>query len=263
METFNQNQNNEYFLNLGRKYQLEENYELMKENYEKAIELNNVKAMVYYSIYFEKIEKDFILSSLYLSRACALNNIFAIKKIALILYKQKKYNLSIMNFCSAFSLGDRESLIYLKTLFKITKLRLYIILNNIKNKNKFVIKELNYLKKELKKNNSLKNYFNKIKLFKKLNYIRECPICFKNDININFTCSHTVCSLCYTKVNKCPICREDNEDCKDLKKTYYNLSDSESEEKDDDYDFFQLDESQIENNNEIIQEDSCSEDENI
>lgn len=58
-------------------------------------------------------------------------------------------------------------------------------------------------------NRDIMIYKNKIKLFKNLNNIIECVICYEEQLNIDLHCGHCVCIYCYPKVfeSPCPICR--------------------------------------------------------
>ena len=65
-------------------------------------------------------------------------------------------------------------------------------------------KNLDYLNNEYCKFLQLKNMFNKKPL------IDKCIICFDNSEIITLNChnTHNVCYKCYTKINKCPLCRD-------------------------------------------------------
>ena len=91
------------------------------------------------------------------------------------------------------------------------------------NKNIKSIKHLMIFRKYLDKNNlnKLNEYIsdylkiqNDLKLYQS-NYIikKECPICYETDDHIIFLCNHSVCYMCYQKLNSeksfnCPLCRK-------------------------------------------------------
>lgn len=67
---------------------------------------------------------------------------------------------------------------------------------------------------EKKRLNSIKDvsiYKNKVQLFKKLNHVCECPVCYDEKLNIDLKCGHCFCDDCYVKIIdddlRCPICR--------------------------------------------------------
>jgi hypothetical protein len=35
-----------------------------------------------------------------------------------------------------------------------------------------------------------------------------CKICYDNENNVETKCNHKICSVCLSKINKCPFCRE-------------------------------------------------------
>ena len=63
----------------------------------------------------------------------------------------------------------------------------------------------------LNKETSVTTYNNKVSLFKSLNHVVECGICYDEKLNINLHCGHCVCTDCYTRLYKkcCPFCRVD------------------------------------------------------
>jgi tetratricopeptide (TPR) repeat protein len=58
-------------------------------------------------------------------------------------------------------------------------------------------------------NEHINIYINKVALFKRLNNIIECGICYEDVLNIDLKCGHCVCTKCYIKLinQKCPFCR--------------------------------------------------------
>jgi hypothetical protein len=81
----------------------------------------------------------------------------------------------------------------------------FLILDDITNKTTKIELQLS----KIMKNRDIMIYKNKIKLFKNLNNIIECVICYEEQLNIDLHCGHCVCIYCYPKVfeETCPICR--------------------------------------------------------
>ena len=68
----------------------------------------------------------------------------------------------------------------------------------------------NHIKDELtilRNNNTINNFINNISFSKKHKLMEDCPICYKNDIPIFYSCFHSCCVDCYNKTVNCPICR--------------------------------------------------------
>ena len=63
----------------------------------------------------------------------------------------------------------------------------------------------------LNKESSVMTYNNKVSLFKSLNHVVECGICYDEKLNINLHCGHCVCTDCYVRLytKPCPFCRTD------------------------------------------------------
>ena len=63
----------------------------------------------------------------------------------------------------------------------------------------------------LNKETSVTVYNNKISLFKRLNHVVECGICYDEKLNIDLHCGHCVCTDCYVRLytKSCPFCRID------------------------------------------------------
>lgn len=160
--------------NLGSYYErIEKNYELMKKNYLIAIEQKHIPSMIRLGLYYLDIE----------------NNKEEMKKYLLI---------GIMN-------EDIESLSVLIKYYK--PLYIYYLLNSCENKNDLINKNLEVLRKS----HEIRNYQNKIRLFERLNNIKECIVCFSDKLNINLECGHEVCNECYCNIAKCPYrCSNDD-----------------------------------------------------
>ena len=64
----------------------------------------------------------------------------------------------------------------------------------------------------LNKETSIIAYNNKISLFKRLNHVVECGICYDENLNIDLHCGHCVCTECYPRLvtKPCPFCRIDS-----------------------------------------------------
>jgi hypothetical protein len=61
--------------------------------------------------------------------------------------------------------------------------------------------------------------------------IEECCVCARETTMKTLNCSHSVCLLCLNKVDKCPMCRADNEGCACCLDTAFE---SENEDESDD-----------------------------
>jgi hypothetical protein len=82
------------------------------------------------------------------------------------------------------------------------KLHYYNLLYNVEIKNILIKNKLTLLEKNI----VIKNYSNKIK--KKSNNIKECVICYCNNLHISMNnCNHEVCYNCYCNIVCCPLCR--------------------------------------------------------
>ena len=92
-----------------------------------------------------------------------------------------------------------------RTKVVINKFYRFLILDDITNKTTKMELQLS----KIMKNRDIMIYKNKIKLFKNLNNIIECVICYEEQLNIDLHCGHCVCIYCYPKVfeDTCPICR--------------------------------------------------------
>ena len=72
-------------------------------------------------------------------------------------------------------------------------------------------KQINDCINILNKETSVIAYNNKISLFKRLNHVVECGICYDEKLNIDLHCGHCVCTDCYVRLatKPCPFCRID------------------------------------------------------
>lgn len=132
--------------------------------------------------------------------------------------------LNINNFNSSHN-KDCETL-YLKLKTATTKNlnKIYYILSNIQNPNSFIKKKINELLGEQK----VCFYSNKISLFKKLNNIKECLVCYETKVHVNFECGHEICLECYTNMSGCQF--RCNKSRRSGNNTQINLSDELDEE---------------------------------
>ena len=170
--------------------------------YLQAIEHEELYAMynladLYYNI------KDYVKMEYYYS--LAINRYNDIQSI----YKLISYYVTQLNF-------DKITYYYLIAIensdFKRSKVNkiinifyIFLILDAITNKTPQMEHQLS----KVMKNRNIMIYKNKIKLFKNLNNIIECVICYEEQLNIDLHCGHCVCIYCYPKVfeDTCPICR--------------------------------------------------------
>ncbi len=82
-----------------------------------------------------------------------------------------------------------------KNMFNFTN---KVLIETLKYKNKGLVKE--YLSNK-------KIYSNKLNIANKKNIIDECCICYENNLQMQIgNCCHTVCTTCYPKIQKCPLC---------------------------------------------------------
>ena len=81
------------------------------------------------------------------------------------------------------------------------------------NMNETEKKHINDCIELLNKETSVMTYNNKVSLFKSLNHVVECGICYDEKLNINLHCGHCVCTDCYVRLytKPCPFCRIDTQ----------------------------------------------------
>ena len=214
--------------NTEREYNEEiEHYYLLSAN------LHYSPAMVNIAIYYEEICNDFDKAITYYLEAIEYEELYAMYNLADLYYKIKDfskmeyyYSLAINRYNDIDSIYklisyyttqlnfDKMKYYYLIALdnshFKRSKVSInifyrFLILDDITNKTT----KMEYQLSKLMKNRDIMIYKNKIKLFKNLNNIIECVICYEEQLNIDLHCGHCVCIYCYPKVfeDTCPICR--------------------------------------------------------
>ena len=184
-------------------------YEIICNDYDKAItyyleaiEYDELVAMynladLYYKITdFSKMEYYYLLS---FNR---YNDIDSIYK--LILYYTTQLNFDKMKYYYLIAV-EHPHFKRTKVLININIFYIFLILDDITNKTTKMELQLS----KIMKNRDIMIYKNKIKLFKNLNNIIECVICYEEQLNIDLHCGHCVCIYCYPKVfeDTCPICR--------------------------------------------------------
>jgi len=190
-------------------------------------------AMVNIAIYYEEICNDFDKAITYYLEAIEYEEFYAMYNLADLYYKIKDfskmeyyYSLAINRYNDIDSIYklisyyttqlnfDKMKYYYLIAIehphFKRTKVFInkfyrFLILDDITNKTTKMELQLS----KIMKNRDIMIYKNKIKLFKNLNNIIECVICYEEQLNIDLHCGHCVCIYCYPKVfeDTCPICR--------------------------------------------------------
>ena len=200
-----------------------------------STKLNYSPAMVNIAIYYEEICHDFDKAIIYYLDAIEYNEVTAMYNLADLYYKIKDfskmeyyYSLAIHKHNDIDSIYklisyhtsqvnfDKMKYYYLIVIehphFKRSKLNkninifyTFLILDNITDKTPKMERHLS----KVMKNHDIMIYKNKIKLFKNLNNIIECVICYEEQLNINLNCGHCVCIYCYPRVfeESCPICR--------------------------------------------------------
>jgi len=172
---------------------------LMKKYYERSIELGNVISMHNLASYYYINEKDFEKAREYYEMAVERNFISSIFGLSLYYINIKKNKGKMLELILyATSLDNFDLLNILNRHYN--KLEIYNILINYSEKNKIINEAIKYLKKF----NIVKIYENKITLFTRLNNVKECNICYENELHINLECGHDVCKNCYCIITKCP-----------------------------------------------------------
>ena len=160
--------------NFGHQLYEQKDFENMKKYYLMAIELGDIDSMFEMAIYYQDINDN---------------------------ENMKKYYLMAIEHKSSYT-GKKLINDGLKdfNLFKIKT-----ILDCIENPNPSILIQLNILRN----NKFICVYENKVNLFKKLNNIIECGICYETKLNIDLNCGHCCCIDCYPKLysNPCPYCR--------------------------------------------------------
>jgi tetratricopeptide (TPR) repeat protein len=197
--------------------------------------LNYSPAMVNIAIYYEEICNDFDKAITYYLDAIEHEELYAMYNLADLYYKIKDfskmeyyYSLAIHRYNDIDSIYklisyytnqlnfDKMKYYYLiavehphfkrsKVLININIFYIFLILDDITNKTNKIEHQLS----KVMKNRDIMIYKNKIKLFKNLNNIIECIICYEEQLNIDLHCGHCVCIYCYPRVfeESCPICR--------------------------------------------------------
>jgi hypothetical protein len=133
------------------------------------------------------------------------------------MYAMAKYFNSIRNVeeCKTYYIMSAQHPEFLKkqfpkNIFNVLE-EYYMITNDINYSNltEDIITNLKEKIKILKQNQDVAIYNNKIALFKNLNNITDCVVCYENILNINLFCGHCVCVNCYPKLYElpCPLCR--------------------------------------------------------
>lgn len=215
---------------------------IIEKYYLMAVELNNPAAMGDIAVFYEKTKK-YDLAIKYYLMAVEWGEVYAIYNLADLYYILKNYDLMQFYYSKAITEhNDLESMYEMakyfnsihnkdeckkyyilaiqhpeflkkkfpKNIFNVLE-EYYIITNNINHSNLTQV-TINNLKEkiiQLKKNEQVSIYNNKITLFKNLNNIIDCVVCYETILNINLFCGHCVCINCYTKIYDlpCPLCR--------------------------------------------------------
>ena len=103
-----------------------------------------------------------------------------------------------------------------------TVLEIYLILNDLKNKDEEIETLLSFITDDV----NVKNYANKIKYFTKIKNYAECIVCYKNEIHITFECCHHVCYKCFSRMKKCQFnCVSELEEFRSQLSNYIQLRD--------------------------------------
>lgn len=216
--------------------------EMVEKYYLMAVELNNPAAMGDIAMFYEKI-RNYDLAIKYYLMAVEWDEVYAIYNLADLYYILHEYDSMKFYYSKAITEhNDLESIYamakYFNSLHNMEECKLYYImalqhcdfLKNTFPKNIFNVLEEYYIitndinhtnitditKKNikekliiLKKKQEVSIYNNKITLFKNLNNIIDCVVCYENILNIDLFCGHCICISCYTKLydSPCPLCR--------------------------------------------------------
>ena len=228
----------EMYFNIARRLEQKSNTqteynEEIEHYYLLSANLHYSPAMVNIAIYYEEICNDFDKAITYYLEAIEYEELYAMYNLADLYYKiqdfskmEYYYSLAINRYNDIDSIYklisyyttqlnfDKMKYYYLiaiehphfkRTKVFINKFHRFLILNDITNKTTKMELQLS----KIMKNRDIMIYKNKIKLFKNLNNIIECVICYEEQLNIDLHCGHCVCIYCYPKVfeDTCPICR--------------------------------------------------------
>jgi tetratricopeptide (TPR) repeat protein len=223
-------------------YQTSDIKKMIEKYYLMAVELDNPAAMGDVAMFYEKI-KEYDLAIKYYLMAIEWDEVYAIFNLADLYYTLHNYDLMKFYYSKAITEHDDLESIYAmvkyfnsihnieeckkyyilaaqhpdflkkkfpKDIFNVVE-EYYMITNDI-NHSELTLVTKNNLKEMiilLKKKEEVAIYNNKISLFKNLNNITDCVVCYENLLNINLFCGHCVCVCCYTKLYymPCPLCR--------------------------------------------------------
>ena len=222
---YNNEDSNVLFI-IGLYYECHKKITLSIKYYMKAIELNNSNAMVklgllYLSHRFNNYKESIEL----LLKAVSLNDDDAMFNIALYyrmlnindenIIKYYKMAIELHNNEAMIGLGnyyenignneeaikyylkaseykDENGLKYLRRLVQ-NNIDYYNLINTIKNKNYLVSYEI----KKFENQKIIAKYKENI------NNIKNCLVCYEENIHIPFDCGHEICYRCYQQMNKC------------------------------------------------------------
>ena len=161
--------------NLGHYYYECNDYDKMLKYYLMAIELGDIDTMYDLSIYYQSI-KDFDNMRKYYLMA---------------LEETEKPNHAVIMVNN----GERDF-----DLFVLKE-----ELDKIENKPIYLIKKL----QKISCIKDIMIFENKKNLFRTLNYIVECGICYETKLHVDLFCGHVCCITCYPKLymKHCPYCR--------------------------------------------------------
>jgi tetratricopeptide (TPR) repeat protein len=224
----------EMYFNIARKLEQTNQYnEEIEYYYLLSANLNYSPAMVNIAIYYEEICNNFDKAIIYYLEAIEHDELYAMYNLADLYYKIN--NFSKMEYYYSLAINkynDIDSIykliLYYSTQLNFDKMKYYylivvehpqfkrskvlinifyifLILDDVTDKTPKMARQLT----KVMKNRDIMIYKNKIKLFKNLNNIIECVICYEELLNIDLHCGHCVCIYCYPKVFEeyCPICR--------------------------------------------------------
>jgi len=200
-----------------------------------------VKMMEKTAIYFDDEMHDYNNSIKYYEMAVEKNSINAMYNIGRIYYEQGIYNKMLKYLLMGINHQDIDCMyelaIYYQDINDFENMKKYYLMalevkndtnssktikvnDGEKDFNLFKVKEIletiedpstSIITKlnKIKSKKEIMIYENKKNLFKQLNHVVECGICYDIRLNIDLNCGHCVCIGCYPKLyNKaCPFCR--------------------------------------------------------
>lgn len=215
---------------LGIYYHKQKNHPNLLKYYTMAVNCGNSNAMTNLGVYFNE-QKDYLKSHEYYMMAIKLCNSHAMFNLALHYKEQKDFQKMINYYKLAIDHGNSNAMISLGNYYSRTK--------NYSNMIKYYVLAIEFgnigydLINDALTNHKLDNNLKYLLMCKKYineqnmdNFTRlcidfydvvddmnmnkqECCICYIETYFVTLKCHHSICFVCYDKINKCPLCRRD------------------------------------------------------